>query len=145
MMKTTPKACYRKLKKYKYQLMQDYAVLTTIKPAEDIKTSFVDLAHDGTLLIKNRYAWDGASGPTPDWKSIMRASLVHDAFYQLMRLQHLDYQTYRYPADQLLKTMCLEDGMLKPIASIIYWAVKQFGEQHARPTSVVSNPIICVP
>ena len=38
-----------------------------------------------TLYISKGYSWDGPSGPaidTPDW---IKASLVHDALYQLIR------------------------------------------------------------
>ena len=41
----------------------------------------------------------------------MRGPLVHDALYQLMRLEELDYKTDRKYADQLLKKICRGDGM----------------------------------
>jgi hypothetical protein len=38
----------------------------------------------------------------------MRASLAHDALYQLMREGKLD-QSYRIPADEVLRTIMLAD------------------------------------
>jgi len=73
------RACYRKLRHYKYQLMQDFTINIEIETEEDIETSFIGLTTDGELTIKNRYAWDGPSGPTIDTKSFIRGSLVHDA------------------------------------------------------------------
>ena len=39
----------------------------------------------GVLTIHAGYAWDGASGPVVDTVNSIRATLVHDAVYQLMR------------------------------------------------------------
>ena len=49
-------------------------------------------------------AGDGPSGPAIDTKNFMRASLVHDALYQLMRLGTLDKSRRQY-ADRLLQTI----------------------------------------
>lgn len=141
------KACYRELTKYKYQLMEDY-VHDEVKIdglAEDINTSFIALTTAGVLTIKNRYAWDGPSGPTIDTPSFMRGSLVHDAMYQLMREKHLDYIEHRDYADKLLKKICLEDKMHPFRAWYVYKILKKFGEKYARPSSAVPDEIICVP
>ena len=66
------RACYRKLRRYKYQLMQDYTISIEVETQEDIEMSFLALTSEGELTIKNRYAWDGPSGPTIDTKSFMR-------------------------------------------------------------------------
>jgi len=124
---------YRDLKKYKYQLLQDYDIIVDIKPLIDIKTEFIILNTAGRLIIKKWYAWDGASGPTIDTKSFMRGSLVHDALYQLMReakigTKHRDY------ADRLLQRLCIEDGMYRWRAWYVYHSVKMFAKKHAMPT-----------
>ncbi len=80
------KACYRKLHRYKYQLMADYILQIDIKPIQNIELKFLSLSSEGALPIKKFYAWDGPSGPTIDTRDFMRGSLVHDALYQLMRL-----------------------------------------------------------
>lgn len=138
-------ACYRKLKKYKYQLMRDYTTSVEIKLEKNIVMDFIILTADGRLTIKNRYAWDGPSGPTIDTRSFMRGSLVHDALYQMMREEHLDYKEHREYADDLLKKICLEDGMSRFRAKYVHWALRKFGEKNARPFPESKNEIICVP
>ena len=64
----------------------------------------------------------------------MRGSLVHDALYQLMRLEELDYKTDRKYADQLLKNICREDGMSAFRAWYVHRLVRAFGEGAAKPT-----------
>ena len=125
--------------------MQDYTISIDIETEEDIEMSFIVLTSDGKLTIKNRYAWDGPSGPTIDTKSFMRGSLVHDALYQLMRERKLDYLEHREYADNLLKKICLEDGMSKFRAWYVHKAVCKFGEKNARPSPKPQDEIIYVP
>ena len=140
-----PRVCYRKLTHYKYQLMQDYPIRIEIKVEENIETDFIVLATDGQLTAKNRYAWDGPSGPTIDTKSFMRGSLVHDVLYQLMREKHLDYKEHRKYADDLLRKICRKDGMSRLRAWYVWKAVRKFSEKSARPSSRPPDDIICVP
>ena len=86
----------------------------------------------GVLTIKRNYAWDGASGPVFDTRRIMRGSLVHDALYQLMREEHLP-QKVRDNADWLLREICIEDGMPKFNADLVYLAVDLFGGNFTKP------------
>jgi len=65
----------------------------------------------------------------------MRGSLIHDALYQLMREGVLDYVAHRKEADQIMRTIFLEDGMGKLRAARLYWGVRVFGERYARPSS----------
>ena len=51
---------------YKYQLKEDYIDTIDIKPGEAIVTEYIALGLDGTLTIRDGYAWDGPSGPTID-------------------------------------------------------------------------------
>ena len=118
---------------YKYQTKEDYAISILIYPQCNIETQFISLNTDGTLIIKKGYAWDGASGPIPDLKTVMRGSLVHDALYQLMREKKIDHDTYRYVADLTLRDICLEDGMSRLLAWIIYTGVRKFGDPFADP------------
>ena len=138
------KACYRKLKNYKYQLMKDYPINIDIK-GKSIPKGFITLTTKGKLTIKNRYAWDGPSGPTFDTKSFMRGSLVHDALYQLMRERSLDHKKHRKYADDLLWEICRKDGMSKLRAILVYKAVRKFGGKSARPPKKKRDKIICVP
>lgn len=118
---------------YKYQLANDYSISISIKPKSDIDTDFIGLDTDGNLLVKKGYAWDGPSGPVIDTDENMRASLVHDALYQLMRHEHLAARTHRKAADQLFKDICKEDGVSNYWASAYYKALRRFGKPAASP------------
>ena len=139
------KACYRKLKQYKYQLMDDYVIQIDIKPSQNIDFKFLSLSSDGVLTIRKYYAWDGPSGPTKDTRNFMRGSLIHDALYQLMRLSALDYKVHRKRADEILKENCLEDGMSPFRAWYVYQGVHLLAEGSARPREEPEIEIICVP
>ena len=138
------KACYRKLNKYKYQLVSDYTIHIDIKPEKVAETPFIRLGTDGTLTIRQHYAWDGPSGPTIDTRTFMRGSLVHDALYQLMRMSKLDHKIHRESADRLLRTMCLKDGMAPFRAWYIYHGVRRFGGKSALPESLQPPSETCL-
>lgn len=121
---------YIKYKKgYKYQLYEPYTIQTAVK-GYWCKDDFLKLTYDGLLTCEKGYAWDGASGPAFDTDTFMRASLVHDAFYQLMRLGHVD-RKYRDYADRLMKQICLDDEMWFLRAEWCYQAVKNFSAPYA--------------
>ena len=136
------KAYYRKLHKYKYQLTEDFVYKTgMIWP--DITAEYISLDYvHGNICIKKGYCWDGPSGPTYDSKSAMRASLVHDALYQLIRMRKLT-PICRKNADKLLYKICLEDGMWKWRAWLWCQAVKRFAGWAAEPGSQ-KDKIFCV-
>lgn len=129
---TSKSITYRKLRKYKYQLKDIYTVNTSMKNM-DVGNGFLHLSKEGKLTIQKGYAWDGPSGPTIDTKSFMRASLVHDAFYQLIREKLLNRKEHRKIADQELKKICTEDGMWKIRAAYAYIALRIFGGFAAKP------------
>ena len=120
---------------FKYQLVGDYTIQTSITAGKSIKTEFIHLSATGLLTIKNGYAWDGPSGPTIDTKTFIRPSLCHDAFYQLIRYGLIE-KTWREPADQELKKMCLEDGMNWIRAWYVYKSVQLGGKTSASPESL---------
>ncbi len=120
---------------YKYQLKENYTLQIQARPAVDIITPFVTLEAGGLLSIKKGYAWDGPSGPTFDTKNFMRGALVHDALYQLMRECPELYprDKFREPADDLLRELCIQDGMSKMRAWWVHLAVRKFGDPSADP------------
>jgi hypothetical protein len=129
--------CIRYGAGYAYQLRAGYRVL--LPELADLTraaqfTTWLELWPDGTLVISPGYAWDGASGPTYDSKSSMRASLVHDALYQLMRLGLLS-QSFRRAADEIFHRMCKEDGMLTPRAWLWYQVVRIFAKPATDPAA----------
>jgi hypothetical protein len=113
---------------YRYQLKRTYSLRTPILPPEAIVSEFIMLGVDGEMHLKSGYAWDGPSGPTFDTLSFMRGSLVHDAFYQLIRERHLPQDPFRELADRLLRDHCLEDGMSALRAWYVYQAVRLRGD-----------------
>jgi hypothetical protein len=136
---------YRSLDGYKYQLREDHVELAhpavQIVPDTPVSEPFIELDMRGHITIKNGYAWDGPSGPMPDWKSAMRASLVHDAHYQLMRLEILNHAQHRKAADELFRSYCKEDGMNTLVANIAYVTLRLFGAAAAKPGGGVSQVI----
>jgi len=117
-----------------YQLMRDFAIKTNIKRIKKVKHEFIDLNSEGLILIKSGYAWDGPSGPTLDTHTFMRGSLVHDAFYELIRLGFVDKKD-RKKADKLLREMCITDGMTKFRAWYVYNSLRFAGGLSVRSSS----------
>lgn len=115
----------------KYQLRRDAWFETHVKGYK-IDTEYIHLYHDGWLLISDGYAWDGASGPTIDTKSSMRGSLVHDALYQLIRLELLPREC-RVFADKELQEKCLADKMWSWRAKIWYKILRRYAGPAAHP------------
>ena len=109
---------------YKYQLSEEYSIVTSIIPKETIVTDYINLSSVGEITIKKGYAWDGPSGPALDTLNFMRSSLVHDALYQLMREGFLDKNKYRKAADKLLQVMSKADGMSRLRAWLVYKGVR---------------------
>ena len=117
----------------KYQLASDYKINIPILPAEDIVTEFIELDTSGELTVKNAYAWDGPSGPVIDTPENLRASLVHDALYQLMRNEELSTRSYRKTADELFRDICKEDGVSAFRANVYYRGLRKFGKPATEP------------
>lgn len=111
--------------KYKYLILKPviYDLPECFRGLE-IYTPYVSII-DCKLLIKDKYAWDGASGAV-DSPDFMRGSLYHDSGYQLIREGLLD-KSYRKEFDKLLRQVCIEDGMSKFRAFYVYYAVCIFG------------------
>lgn len=120
---------------YKYQLAEDEVIHTDIYPDISVREQFIKMSRHGTLTIQAGYAWDGPSGPTYDSANSLRASLVHDALYQLMRLKHLP-KSYRAEADMVLEDILEQDGMWA--MRRWYWlkGVQWFAGGAANPSSV---------
>lgn len=126
---------YREIRRYKYQLVADYEVHTGLErsnaSAARVDGDYIVLHPDGVMRIKQGYAWDGPSGPTFDTKNFMRGSLVHDAFYQLIREGRIE-PAHRAYSDRLLRDHCREDGMSAIRAYYVWKAVAWFGGPSAR-------------
>lgn len=97
---------------YKYQLVVDEVRYTIVCPPVAIATEYITIDTDGLLYIRKGYAWDGPSGPTVDTDTNMRASLFHDAIYQLIRMGELPHHYWKI-ADKEFDNIAKEDGMSK--------------------------------
>lgn len=119
--------------KYKYRLTEQYTHRLGIAAGRSAPTRFVQLRAAGSsgsvLQVEVGYAWDGPSGPTIDTVTGIRASLVHDALYQLIRLGLIG-RHYRRAADREFHRILLEDGMTPWRALLWYWGVRIGGWRH---------------
>ena len=126
---------YRDLRRWKYQLVEPYKIETYFQIGHFIDVPYIKLNHEhGELIVMPGYAWDGPSGPTPDFKSSMRGSLIHDALYQLMRMNKLGIE-WRPRVDDLLMYCLIADGMPRWLARIYWLAVRLFARNRATPQS----------
>lgn len=128
---------YTKLKGYKYRTNEDERFEVEIY--ESAHNDFISLDR-GVLIIKEHYAWDGASGPTLDDKTNMTPSLVHDALYQLMR-EGLIELTHRKYIDQLFIDMCRARGMGKFRAWYYSIGVRRLGKKSSLPRKNPRNKV----
>jgi len=127
---TTEYICFKS--GYKYQLDKSFVIPTNIRPEAPIKTRYLTLSMEGELRIRYGYCWDGPSGPTWDTKSSMRGSMVHDALYQLMRMELLGHE-WKTKIDLLFERILIEDGMWAWRARIWYRGVAEFAEGATLP------------
>lgn len=128
---------------YKYQLAADYYLVFPHTPAVPIDIPYLSFDVTGLLTIRQGYCWDGPSGPTVDTKTSLRSSLVHDAIYQLIRLELLPEDPWRLWADEALRTLCIEDGMNHVRATVWYRMVRRFAGPASHPSA--ERPVLLAP
>ena len=130
-----------KYKSGKYQLVENeyfHGDVLPIKPLID--TEYIALDDNGDLTIRAGFTWDGASEPAIQTKDSMRASLIHDAYYQLIRQGYVD-MSYREKADSAYRRICIEDGMPHPRAQAHYIVLRMFC---ATAAMAESEPVVLV-
>jgi hypothetical protein len=121
---------YRQI--YKYELTARHYDTTRCDVPHTIKLDgWITLWAGGRIDIGDRYSWDGPSGPARDTPNFMRASLVHDALYQLIQ-EGLLPREYRKKADQTMRDIAQQDGMSGFRRWYTFWAVRIFGGSHAK-------------
>ena len=116
---------YRDIKKYKYELMDDFTIQVPIKDSP-FKASYFNLTKEGILTIKLGYKWDGVSGPTWDSDNTMIGGLVHDCLYQCIRCEFLA-ESAKEVVDDTFYDILISCGMSKFRAGYYYRAVDVFG------------------
>lgn len=137
---------YRNVRLYKYELLESYVIQTDLRGfhghAIQHEKPRIRIARNGSLAIFDGYLWDGPSGIARDTLSFMRASLVHDALYHLLRERVLPKKKRKY-ADRLMRSICLQDGMNIARAAMVYLAVRIGGRRsadHDKPQTVRTAP-----
>lgn len=127
---------------YKHQLTEHAIFQTALHPPEHIATEYIILSTGGELVIKKGYAWDGASGPAMDTKNTRRATLAHDALYQLMKMELLS-RSWRKEADLELDKILKEDEVWA--LRRWYWlkGIRWFGNAFTDPKN--AKPILTAP
>ncbi|MCG8478879.1 MAG: hypothetical protein MI724_07275 [Spirochaetales bacterium] len=132
-------ACYTKVRRIiKYQLHCDFVYHTTIDTRFSVDTAFISL-RNGTLTIRKGFLWDGPTagniwakltGNRRAKRMLMRGSLVHDALYDLIRMNKFaDKDQERHVAeiaDVLLRRLITEDGIPSHEAEMIDAIVERF-------------------
>jgi len=127
---------------FKYQLSYDYKVNLKSCLPRAVKFHWFSISEEGEITIKRGYAWDGASGPGIDTKTIMRGALIHDVLYQCLRLGLLP-EDFRKTADEIMREVCLEDGMSKIRAWWVYRGLRMFGAFAADKKN--KREVLCAP
>lgn len=135
---------YSLIKNYKYRVEETEFFKTGIY-GHYYDGKYFKLDTDGVIVIRPGYCWDGASGPTWDSKSSMRASLIHDVLYQLMRIGVLDAKIHKNTADLILYKICVEDGMWEWRANLWYAALTKFGWGASKLTDEPEVKILVAP
>ena len=119
--------------RWKYELLEDYECMTNILGLRAAISTYATLYPSGKIAVNSGYRWDGASGPTWDTVSTMRASLEHDVFYQMMRLELLP-QEFAPIADVRFRNVLVEDGCSRLRAWYYYHGVNNcFAHRAAKP------------
>lgn len=139
LVRSTKQAHFRRNNTYKFRTLRDFEVASPIQPDEEVGNEYVRLRVDGTLWIRAGYAWDGCiiGSDTP---LTARASLVHDAFYQLIREGIIrirkaptNDKDVKKQIDCFFMMLMYHDGMFPPRAFLRYYLTKWFGKHAMRP------------
>lgn len=120
---------YRGLRNWRFQLAEDYEILTKIDGYEH-EAKYFSIDKQGLVTIRSGYCWDGPSGPVFKTPATLRPALVHDVFYQLIRRGVVPISE-RKAVDDLFYRLCLDAGMSRFRAWYFYKAVRWFGNAAA--------------
>ena len=143
---------YRKLSGYKYTVADEYRAGVPELLGVEANQPWFRIT-GGEMIVRDGYAWDGASGPTIDTVATLEASLVHDVGYQAIRIGAMladrradcDAVLYRllrrgqhkWAASRSTSLGRALAGMWIETRALYYFAaVRAFGRGSIKPTSV---------
>lgn len=117
-----------KFSRYRYKLERNYKFFDVRFFGKEIKHPYFEI-YDGNITIKEGYAWDGATGLPSFLQTIalVRPSLIHDIICQAVDERYLEVE-FRAVGDKIFYDLCLEEGINKFKAKIMYFAVKVYGK-----------------
>jgi hypothetical protein len=118
--------------RYKYRLTDDYMVGIEVPQEISVETEWASL-HNGLLVLTKGYMWNGPNF-VRDTVDALRASLVHDAGYNLMAEGLLKKKPWKKVFDKAFYRVLRKDGMGWFMAKVYFRAVRIFG----RPTRMFS-------
>jgi hypothetical protein len=138
--------CYYDERLLKYTVAEkDYHFETPLRPSHVIATTHIELDTSGKLTTKVGYTWDGPSNPGPDFPRFMRASLAHDALYQLMRLGRLpNSRGNRLYADRLFLQLLREDRAFPLFRWAAFFAVRLFSYSRSQSGAITWRTKVCL-
>ena len=116
---------------YKYQLAEPEILQTSFRLKKEVRIPRIILSTDGKLHIAEGYCWDGASGII-DRKTNLRASLGHDALYEMMRQGALNYELWKI-ADYDFAGWLRQDGAWPSTVKVDKFGLGLFGGRYAHP------------
>ena len=103
----------------RYELLEDFTVLCDVEGA------------CYTITVPSGFLYDGASIPPPGWilgytphhPDMMLPALVHDYLYTTREVDRLT-------ADSIFYELLIQNGVKKPIAEVMFQAVRACGGGH---------------
>ena len=101
---------------------------------QEIITPWVHIKPNGDVDVARGYAWNGISGYMPDFRSAIRASLIHDVFYQLIRLEYLPPE-FKSIADEVFYLYMRRDNVNIAVAWTYKKGVVLFGGSSILPSN----------
>lgn len=117
---------------FKFYLAEDFSLRIDGLPDANVLPLYKMSMANGTLTISKGYMWDKGFRD----KRFVRATLVQEALYQLIRLGYLPYE-WRSKSNAIYFGLLVEDGVPKPIAWMMKKWVDVFGNVAANKTRKV--------
>lgn len=121
---------------FKFYLAEDFSLRIDDLPDANVLGMYkLQMAHQ-TLTICKGYMWDKGFRD----KRFIRAQLVQEAMYQLIRLGYLPYE-WRSKINTIYYGLMVEDGVPKPVA----WMLKKWADVFGNVASNKSRKVLFAP